>query len=484
MPSFLPRHPSLLAILALASEGVELRAAPAPYVPDAHTLHLWHLDEVKPPFTDSAENSVPLWGLLNGAKAGRPSLKGFANSVSFNAHNGGIPGNSDLHGAILAVAPVLAVGSADNVNPGFRYFGPDGAFTYEMVIRLDILPGEAKQIALGLVSMDADGADRIFNFRIEKEGYLAFFPLPHGGAMGGGVATIPTTGPHAVDTKSWFHIAVTYDGNGGVRNNLKLYWTCLGTDATEANCIGSGALSNDFNGNTGDFAIGNEARGFAGNAEAEPFPGCIDEVRMSGVARHPSDFFFVDPERRTSPEQVAHAVDGIARKSAFELMLAGVYVDTKEVSPEQKARGVLQLGSGLHRLDFDFGYHVDQAGGDVKLRCQLEGVDERWRETDQGMTLVCQALDADDKVLSQSRFAAVGHSAGWETSLEESVMTRRSEPVFIPSGARKLKISLASGSPATTGFYAIDNFELRSPPPRQATFPAGNAVALSLPSRG
>ncbi len=463
MPLFFTNRRLLLAGLVLASVCGDLRAAPEPYVPDAHTLHLWHLDEVKPPFIDSAESSIPLLGILNGPRTGQPALKGFSSSISFNAHVSGTVGNSDLKGAILTAAPFLAVGPADNVDPGFSYFGPDGAFTYEMILRLDILPGEARQIALGLVSMDADDADRIFNFRIEKEGYLAFFPLPHSGAMGGGVATIPVTGPHAVDTKGWFHVAVSYDGNGGVRNNLKLYWTRLGIGATQANRIGTGALSNDFNGRTGDFALGNEARGFIGNAEAEPFPGCIDEVRMSGVARHPSDFFFVDPEHRISPEQVAREVDDNGQTTAFQLMLAGVYVDGKEVSAEQKARGVLKLGSGLHRLDFDFGYHGDQAEGDVKLRCQLEGVDERWRDTDQGMTLVCQALDGDDKVLSQSRFTAFGHSAGWETSLEESAMTRRSEPVFIPAGARKLKISLASGSPDTTGFYAVDNFELRSP---------------------
>lgn len=372
-------------------------------------------------------------------------------------------GTSSLKGALLSASPVLATGPGDNVRPDFKYFGPDGAFTYEMLVKLDVLPKDVKTIALDLLTMEGDDADRIFSFRIEKEGYLAFFPLPHGGAMGGGVATIPTTGPNAMDTVSWFHVAVTYDGNNNVRNNLKLYWTRLGAGAKEANCIGSGALASDFNGNTGDFAIGNEARSFPGNAEAEPFPGLIDEVRMSGVARHPSDFFFVDPEHRISPEQVARAVNATGHPTPFQLALSGVYVDTKEVSPEQKVGGLLELGSGLHRLDFDFGYHADQAVGDVKLRCQLEGLDERWRETEQGMTLVCQALDVDNKVVSQSRFQAVGHSAGWETSLEESAMTHRSEPVFIPAAARKLKISLASGSPDTTGFFAIDNIELHSP---------------------
>ncbi len=453
-------HRILAAVLLLVNPA---SASPAPYKPDAHTLHLWHLDEEGPPFVNSMSGVDSLKGLLNGAEAGQPSMAGFGNSISFNTHTGGVHGTSSLQGGILSYSSFLETGPGDNVRPDFAYFGPEGAFTYEMVVKLDVLPKEASSIALGLLTMEGDDNDRIFNFRIEKEGYLAFFPLPHGGSTGGGVATIPTTGPHAVDTDSWFHVAVSYDGQSGVRNNLKLYWTRLGTGAAEANLIGSGALSSDFNGNTGDFAIGNEARSFPENAEAEPFPGRIDEVRMSGVARHPTDFFFVDPPRRVSPEQFAKSLRETGDSLGFQVRLSGVFVDSKEVSPGAEIAGLLELGSGLHRLDFDFGGHADQPVGDVKLRCQLEGVDERWRETEQGMTFVCQALDADGMVISQSRFQAVGRSAGWETSLEDSAMTRRSEPVFIPAGARKLRISLSSGSPDTTGFFAVDNIELRLP---------------------
>ena len=433
------------------------------YPLDEHTLHLWHLDEKKPPFVDAAIRGTSLEGLQNGAVPGLASLPGLKNAVSFKLNVGGTPGLSDLRGAILTAKPNLLTGPGDNVNSDFRYFGQDGAFTYEMVVKLDLLPKDAASVALALLTMEGDDEDRIFNFRIEREGFLAFFPLPHGAAVGGGVATIPTTGPHAVDTTSWFHVAVTYDGNSGATNNLKLYWTRLGNGATAANCIGSGALSSDFNGNTGDLAIGNEARSFLGNSEAEPFPGLIDEVRISGVARHPSDFFFVAPKNRVSPERIAKNVGETIEPRNFDLALLGVFVDSDKIAPSRRLNDFLELNSGLHRLDFDFGFNPDQSDEDVKLRCLLEGIDERWRDTELGMTLVCQALDADDRVVSQSRFQAVGRSAGWETSLEESAMTRRSEPVFIPPGARKLKIALASGSPDTTGFFAIDDIALHAP---------------------
>lgn len=434
-----------------------------PNRPDAHTLHLWHLDEAAVPFADVATPPQSLAGLFNGALCGLPSTPGLGNAVSFRANAGGVPGESSLAGAILTASPVLANGGEDNLPGDFRYFGPDGAFTYEMVVKFDLLPGDLGAIAAGLLSMEGDGSDRIFNFRIEKEGFLSFIPLPHSGATGLGLATIPTTGPHAIDTEHWFHVAVSYDGNAGVPNNLKLYWTRLAPGLSAANRIGSGTLSGDLNGRTGDLAIGNEARGFSGNAEAEPFPGLIDEVRMSGVARDASDFFFVPNARRLNPETLAGMARGIDRAEDFDLKLASVLVDASSAILPAGGDGVLRLGSGLHRLDFDFGFGSDRLDGSVKLRCQLEGIDERWQETERGMSLVCQALDAGNRVVSQTRFPFIGRSSGWETTLEDSNLTRRVEPVFIPAETTALRLSITTGSSDTTGFVAIDRLSLTAP---------------------
>ena len=476
MPLFsVPHRPIfLLAPLLCLSGVVEALVEPGDYQPsaaDPHTLHLWHLDETKPPFADSISPGTPLAGLLNGAIAGQPALPGLGHSVSFHASAGGTPGNPDFQGAVLAAKPVLTNSSSDNVDPSFRYFGPDGAFTYEMVVKLDVLPAKAPGAALGLIAMEGDGADRIFNFRIEKEGFLAFIPLPHCGASGGAIGIIPTTGPDALDTKSWFHVAVTYDGNGGIANNLKLFWTRIRPGVVAVKRIGSGTLSSDLNGKTGDLAIGNETRSFYQNAEADPFPGLIDEVRISGVARNANDFFLMPPDQRTSPEQLQEALAKNNKPPVFKLNLNNVFVDSKSVAFPQNRGGPLELNSGHHRLDFDFGFDPgvldrvrqvkEHASENIKLRCQLEGIDERWQETDHGMSLVCQALDRDDRIVSQSSFPCIGRSTGWETSPEDSVMTRRVEPVYIPQSAAKIKLILTSGSPDTTGFLVIDYFGLR-----------------------
>lgn len=444
-----------------------------PYEVDADTLHLWHLDEAKPPFANRVEKATPLQGLLNGARAGQPALPGLGHSVSFNAHVTGTPGTSDLNGAVLIPGKVLANGGQDNAPDGFRYFGRDGAFTFEMLVKLDVLPRDSPYIALDLLTMEGDGADRIFNFRIEKDGFLVFVPLPHCGASGGAIATIPTSGPHAPDTRSWFHVAVTYNGNEGVTNNVKLFWTRVGGGAQAANYIGSGSLSSDLNGQLGDLAIGNEARQFYQNAEAEPFPGCIDEVRISGVARHPGDFFFVPPEARTRPVQAQAEAATSPPQPRFRLGLTNVLVDSVPMDVPFGPDGGIQLGAGLHRLDFDFGFHSethDMAGAEgtwqnvaeMKLRCQLEGIDDQWQETEVGMILVCQTLDDSGRVLSQSSFPSVGRSDGWKTSPEDSVMTRRVEPIYLPEGATRLKLTFNSGSPDTTGFYVIDYFSLQT----------------------
>ncbi len=460
----MPPRPALIGFLPLCAAALGFQSAAGqalePYAPDEATLHLWHLDETLPPFADAGPAPVPLRGLLNGAFAGQDSLSGLGTAVSFRAGAGGIPGESNFSGAILAAAGRLASGTQDNVDPKFRYFGPDGAFTYEMLVKPEILPGEARSIALGLLSMDGDGDDRIFNFRIEKQGFLAFITLPHCGATGGGLASIPTTGPHALVPGQWYHVAVSYDGNAGAANNLKLYWTRMDSGAEEANLIGRGTLSNDLNGNTGDLAIGNEARGFSGNAEGEPFPGLIDEVRISGKARHPADFLFVPPGARRAAEEKAAAP--APAPDHPDLRLAGVLVDTS--SPVLPRPGMpLRLGSGLHRLDFDFGFSPEQGGAEVKLRCRLEGIDERWQETERGMSLVCQALDAESRVISQSVFPATGRSNGWESAFDDSRMTRRTEPVYLPAETAALRLAVSSGAPDTTGLLMIDNVSLSAP---------------------
>jgi signal transduction histidine kinase len=439
-----------LGFLLSAASAAALELAP--YTPDPFTLHLWHLDENGPPFADQVESGLALQGLLRGAKAGIPSAGKLGTCVSFSTLTGGYPGSNKSGGAILLAASELHNHGGDNVPDSFRYFGSDGAFTIEALVRFDMLPGGTSDIAGGLVTMDGEAENRVFNFRVEKSGFLAFIPLHiQGVASGGALAAIPTTGPHAVNTNDWFHIAVSYDGNEGSANNLTLFWTRLDQAREAAHVIGRGSLTEDFS-RVSDFAIGNEARGHTGE---EPFPGRIDEVRISSVARDPSDFLFVPPVKRRSPDQVRAE---IRPAEPLEIELYSWMVDGLPV--EVPAGSRLKLPPGTHRLDFDFGVDDSSRHAPARFRCRLRGLEEQWAESGRGMSLTCEVLDDVGEVISLIRRPILGTSAGWRTGPEDSEFRRWSEPLFIPGSASMLRIVFSSGADDTAGVCLIDDLEV------------------------
>ncbi|GAA5125191.1 hypothetical protein JIN84_13725 [Luteolibacter yonseiensis] len=448
----------LIVAAGLSATGLS-SAAPAflPYKADPNTLHLWHFDEPAPPFEDAGAIPTALRGMLNGAHAGEKSLEGFGSAVSFAHTPEDEPGIDRPYGPILLAKPELDNTGKDNVNAPFPVMGPDGAFTIEAIVRLDVLPANSPSYAADIVTMDDDNqANRVFLFRIEKPGFLSFVPIAGDAVRGGGLATIPTTGRHAIRTGEWFHVAVTYDGNENASDNLKLYWTRLDSAEQSANLIGRGTLTADLRRELGDFAIGNSGK-FNQLGPFEYFPGCIDEVRISSIARRPYDFFFV------SPEEKARAIDLLAATRPLQmqvgLTLHQVYVNESMVLRPQS--GVpLVLGPGTHRLDFDFGFPVGELADPVAVKCRLEGLDEEWNPTARGMTLTWEMLGEGNVLLGRTVFSTTRSSPGWESDVVDSPMRRRTEPLYVPEGTRRLRVIMSSGAPDTTGCWVIDDLAL------------------------
>ena len=434
-------------------------AAPSftPYQADDATLHLWHLDESAPPFADAGRGPTVLHGLLRGARAGRPSLDGFGSSAYFNYSAESEPGNNHPYGPILLARPELDQGPLDNVDAAFPMMGEDGAFTMEAIVKLDLLPSDSPGFAADIVTMDDDTqAHRVFLFRIEKPGFLSFVPLSGDAVRGGGLATIPTTGPHAINTQDWFHVAVTYDGNENVADNLKLYWTRIGSGAEAANQIGRGTLSADLRRELGDFAIGNSGK-INPLGPFEFFPGSIDEVRLSGIARRPQDFFFVSPEaKKRADELLAQNRPGQLRT---DLTLSQVFVDDVSV-PLPADRAPLVLGPGTHRLDFDFGFPAGVIADPMAVKCRLDGLDEDWHATARGMTLTWEMLDKTGELLGRTIFSATRSSPGWESDVVDSPLGLRTEPLFVPVKTHRIRVTMSSGTPDTTGCWVIDDLSL------------------------
>lgn len=279
-----------------------------PYVPDADTLHLWHLNEPAVPVVDVGSSGSHLTALRNGATLGNVSCQGFG--LALSTADGGPDATTDAgKDAYLAARPLM---SDQNDNVLTSYAGPTGAFTYEALVRIDFEPltvfgtnaaGVVHGNFMQILNLDADEAtNRVCQFRLvplgilkgNTEPLLEFINLSRDKSPQSLTARIPTTGPDAIAFGNWYHVAVTYDGRPNEADNLKFYWSLFDATRTEATQIGAGRMSNSLPASCQpDLAVGQTGR----QSPLTPHPnnnfvGLIDEVRVSGVARSASQMMF------------------------------------------------------------------------------------------------------------------------------------------------------------------------------------------------
>jgi len=308
--------PALLILVAPICAHSELRS----YSADSNTLHLWHLDDVGAPANDLGTSPLPLPVLAGGATLGNPSLGGFGTALStFDSGLTGTPASLD---AALSALP-LVNGAGDNTTLTYSS-ALNGAFTFEALVRIDAdltqtFAGSARGVApMHIFSGEGESnAERIWQLRLDPIGFnpnadgvtaaltspaLEFINVNSGAAQNR-VTLLPMTGPNAVASGAWFHVAVAYDGNEGIANNLSIFWTRADPTRTTADLLIQRQLDTDLPLGTPDFAIGNIGR----NPSASNFVGLIDEVRISDVARGPNAFIFV-PE----PSAMLCAASGVA----------------------------------------------------------------------------------------------------------------------------------------------------------------------------
>ena len=349
---------ALPAMLALCGVFAAHGDIIGPYAPDADTIHLWHMNEAAVPVVDVGTDGTHLTALRNGATLGNVSHQGFG--LALSTYDGGPDTTNDAgRDAYLSARP-LVNDQTDNVLT--TYAGPTGAFTYEALVRVDFEPltvfgtnasGAVRGNFMQILNLDADeGTNRVCQFRLvpvgilkgNTEPLLEFINLSRDKSPQSITTKIPTTGPDAIAFGNWYHVAVTYDGTPNQRDNLKFYWSLLDSTHTSANLIGSGRMSNSLPAECQpDLAIGQTGR----QSPVAPHPnnnfvGLIDEVRVSGVARSPSQMMFgsppalaaappANPETTipaaattapvTSPEPVGHKWEGATWLIAGALVL-------------------------------------------------------------------------------------------------------------------------------------------------------------------
>ncbi len=273
----------------LATAQAALRA---PYAADAATLHLYQFEEASGATASanlgSAARSVfavslatatalpPTVTTVLGA-AGAPGF-GSAADLSGAGQLLGYDGNGS--GAYRADVSAASL-STDRVALSTLGVGGTAPFTLEALVR----PGTSSG-AREIISTDSSAGTRGFQFRINNSGTTQFLDFNLIGAGQQFTATLPSSGPHAYATGTWFHVAFVYDGA-----QVRFYWTALDAVYTAANPVGTPqtvALSTSAASIEGPLTLGNENRNNAG----ESLAGLLDQVRISSVARSPSEFVF------------------------------------------------------------------------------------------------------------------------------------------------------------------------------------------------
>ena len=293
-----------------------------PYAPDANTLHLWHLDAGAVPVPDAATTGgTNLVSLLNGATLGNGSYA--SGAVNFGNALSTIDGGQD----IITNRDALITPWAGTGNPGniaITVADPTtGAFTFEALVWIGFDPaknfgttangGNNRNTPFNIISGESSvNGNRIFQFRLVPVGMD-----PDGGGPAGPTieplltfenvraltanqptiyAPIPTTGPDAIVSNGWYHVAVTYSGTPNTADNLKFYWTLLDPSNTACHQLTITSVQTTLSGLNPlstvitPFVIGNDGRSRNSN-----FIGLIDEVRLSKVALAPGAMMFASP---------------------------------------------------------------------------------------------------------------------------------------------------------------------------------------------
>ncbi len=326
-----------LVITALSAQA----AIVGPYVPDAKTLHLWHLNEASAPALDAVAGGNNLTGLLGGATLGNVSFAGFGNAL--NTLDGGQDGiAAGQRDALLATSSstplsVLALNYADPTI---------GAFTYEAIVRIDFDPtksfatvalgGNGRNTPFSILSAESPiSAARIFQFRIMPIGtitgvttpVLTFENIRVGSAQATIYAPIPTgVDPNAIAQGSWYHVAITYNGLPGTAGNLKFYWTLLDASRTTANLLTISSPTTSLVGlNPVASSYASLAIGNLGSSQTGNFMGLVDEVRMSSVARDASEMMFAVAGNPVVVADPASQTVAVGQTATLSVTVSGEY---------------------------------------------------------------------------------------------------------------------------------------------------------------
>ena len=278
------------------------------YTPDANTLFLLHFDEAAGGTftTNNGSKGGKFYSITEAAASATPATvttmlgaPGYVNGpTNFNncmtnpttGYEFGYDANNSGAYQGEGSAPCPDAIALTNLNIGL---GGQSPFTIEALIRPTVITPNQE-----IVCTDSSAGSRAFQFRITS-GTLQFQFITGSQVFSG---PIPTTGNDAFVAGNWYHVAISYNGT-----TATLYWTLLNPTNGAAHVLSSAslALGTTQGATTGPLIIGNENRGAAG----EQFLGCIDEVRISNIARGSGQMQFYSPLVSITQNPVSQNVD-------------------------------------------------------------------------------------------------------------------------------------------------------------------------------
>ena len=277
-----------------------------PYTPDGYTLHLWHFNNPLSSYTeaDAVANTNTSITLTNfGYPTSGPPFTniGLASTVVASGMTEALQILPDDGNAALGASHAMAAGPEDMLPTNFCNVS-SGAFTFEALVNPqgNIFSSSAGSGEWEIFCGDNSVGTRSWQFRLQNAAAPVMdfnFINASGGSSVNQTFTLPTSGPDALATNQWYHVAVTYTGNTPTNSDtagvLTFYWTLLDPNRTNADVLGSitnGALGTI--GGTPSPAVGGSQRTTHGVGNGGAFQGMITEVRVSALCRDASSFVF------------------------------------------------------------------------------------------------------------------------------------------------------------------------------------------------
>jgi hypothetical protein len=342
------RRLAVVAATALAFPVFTQAGLQIPYATDSSTLHLWHLDETSG--TSGADavtaNSITLTNL--GIPTGGPFTNTTFGATAFSGLGTAVSASTKQH--------VLYGGAFPDVT---QFSDPEtGAFTFEALVKFDTDPLGANDAEIvsgdnGLGLGNRGWQWRIFNGVMEWD-------LLAGDTDNDFKAPLPATGPNAAIAGAWYHAAVTFSGynptDGSQPYVIKFYWTLLDENRTEADLLGQFDATRTLDGSPSGTAqpslgVGGSARNIAANpGNNEGLVGSIDEVRISSVARGPSEMAFKTGGASNPPSFTTQPATNVLVNYGADLTLAALVSGTPPLHFEWHQDGTIVAGQDTGTL--------------------------------------------------------------------------------------------------------------------------------------